>query len=78
MQERSANGVKNNFFIRLCYGYVEHTLGKNTNDMTTDQVIEEFLKAQGADSAKDFFKSKFKRSNTAISENMKTCTQNEN
>ena len=54
MQERSANGVKNNFFIRLCYGYVEHTLGKNTNDMTTDQVIEEFLKAQGAVRLKTF------------------------
>lgn len=51
----------NNFFVRLAYGYVEHRLGMNTKEMTTRQVIQEFLEAYGASSPADFFKKKFKK-----------------
>ncbi len=52
---------KNNFFVRLAYGYVEHRLGMDTKKMTTRQVIQEFLDTQGASSPSDFFKNKFKK-----------------
>lgn len=50
----------NNFFVRLAYGYVEHRLGMDTSQMTTREVIQEFLEAYGASSPADFFKKKFK------------------
>ncbi len=49
---------KNNFFIRLCYGYVgKH---KDTSKMTTKEVIDEFLKSKGVSSPREFFQNKFK------------------
>ncbi len=49
---------KNNFFIRLCYGYVgKH---KDTSKMTTKEVIDEFLKRKGVSSPREFFKKRFK------------------
>lgn len=52
---------KNNFFIRLCYGYVGGKLGKDTSKMTTSQVIQEFLKSQNVSSAGEFFREKIKK-----------------
>lgn len=70
MQERSTNGVKNNFFIRLCYGYVEHNLGKDTSNMTTDQVVKAFLDSKGVNSPKEFFSKTFnKKSSTEKASN---------
>ena len=46
---------KHSFFIRLCYGYVEGKLGKDTSKMTTEQVVEEFLKQKGVKTPKEFF-----------------------
>lgn len=55
---------KNNFFVRLCYGYVEHTLGMNTEEMTTREVIQEFLDSKGLKSPREFFDRAFKKTNT--------------
>lgn len=51
---------KNNFFVRLCYGYVGGKLGKDTSKMTTSQVIQEFLNAQKVSSPREFFETKVK------------------
>ena len=53
-------GTKGSFFVRLAYGYVEHKLGMNTAQMTTDEVIREFLGAKGTKTPKEFFDKKFK------------------
>lgn len=55
---------KNNFFVRLCYGYVEHTLGMNTEEMTIREVIQEFLDSKGLKSPREFFDKAFKKNNT--------------
>ena len=57
MEKKNAPN-KNNFFIRLCYGYVGGKLGKDTSKMTTSQVVQEFLNAKGVSSPKEFFKKK--------------------
>ncbi len=49
---------KNNFFVRLCYGYVGKY--KDTSKMTTQEVIDEFLKSKGVSSPREFFQKKFK------------------
>lgn len=48
---------KGNFFVRLCYGYVGRY--KDTSKMTTQEVIEEFLKRKGVSSPKEFFDKRF-------------------
>ncbi len=48
---------RGNFFIRLCYGYVGRY--KDTSKMTTQQVIEEFLKRKGVSTPGEFFQKRF-------------------
>lgn len=50
---------KHSFFIRLCYGYVGGKLGKDTSKMTTEQVVQEFLKRNGVKTPREFFKKRF-------------------
>ena len=66
---------KNNFFVRLCYGYVEHTLGMNTEEMTTSQVIQEFLDAKGLKSPREFFDKSFKKNNKKDSKSIEIQQQ---
>ena len=63
---------KNSFFVRLCYGYVGRY--KDTSNMTTEEVIEEFLKNKGVSSPKEFFEKKFKRNNNGEQEGTNSIT----
>ena len=46
--------MENNYgFVKLCYGVVGSY--KDTSNMTTDEVIEEFLKHEGVSSAEEYF-----------------------
>ena len=56
----SSGGSSKAFFVRLCYGYVGSY--KDTSNMTTEEVIEEFLDENGVRSSKEFFEKKFKPS----------------
>lgn len=51
-------GNGGNFFVRLAYGYVGAR--KDTSQMTTKEVIEEFLAMNGVNSPNEFFNKKFK------------------
>lgn len=56
---------KNNFFVRLCYGVVSKTT--DTTNMTTKQVIDEFLKQRKISTPKEYFdKLKVKKTSSDI------------
>ena len=69
--EKLEKAGKSNFFVRLCYGYVEGTLGKDTSQMTTSEVIQEFLNSKGYKSPKDFFNKGFRGNKTESKERPK-------
>lgn len=77
-QEKDKNNDGGSFFVRLAYGYVGKT--KDTSKMTTQQVIDEFLRMKGVSSPKEFFQKLFrpesqtKQSNT----NNKAIERNSN
>ena len=50
---------KGNFFVRLAYGVVGGYM--DTKNMTTSEVIEEFLKHNGVRTPKEFFQTKFNK-----------------
>lgn len=54
---------RGNFFVRLCYGVVGKT--KDTSKMTTQQVIDEFLKKKGASSPREYFNKRFRARRTS-------------
>lgn len=53
-----ANGGGGSYFVRLAYGYVGGRM--DTSNMTTQEVIEEFLRMKGAKTPNEFFDKKFR------------------
>ena len=59
--ERFEAKGKGNFFVRICYGFVEGTLKKDTSEMSVSEVIQAFLDANGLGSPSEFFSKKFRK-----------------
>lgn len=61
------NGGGGSYFVRLAYGYVGARM--DTSNMTTQEVIEEFLRMKGAKTPNEFFDKKFRGKDTEQKEN---------